>query len=250
VRANDLQKTYELYSQQDYAGALKRYRQMVDFQGRLGEGASHYRMGNYDKAAHSFINAVLIAENDTDRATALFNLGNSYFQIGDYAKASSVFGDVLRYKPGHEAGAFNQSFSRSLQIAVEQRIQRKASRSGSGPRSAEAPQGLTVGENSSLSISEEKEQEKQSLPLPNLPQEKLERLIARGLEQVQFAAGGNKKRKRFERQERELALVDARLRMNDQQDNQDALWKRLFEMEEGFPAPLEQPKPIPGVKPW
>jgi len=28
------------------------------------------------------------------------------------------------------------------------------------------------------------------------------------------------------------------------------LWKRLFEIEEGFPGRLKTPKTIPGVRPW
>jgi hypothetical protein len=28
------------------------------------------------------------------------------------------------------------------------------------------------------------------------------------------------------------------------------LWKRIFEIEEGYPAPLDEPVPVKGVKPW
>ena len=42
----------------------------------------------------------------------------------------------------------------------------------------------------------------------------------------------------------------ARIRMRELEDRQVLLWKRLFEMEEGFPAPLEEAKILKGVAPW
>ena len=42
----------------------------------------------------------------------------------------------------------------------------------------------------------------------------------------------------------------ARLRMRELEDRQALLWKRLFEMEEDFPAPLEEAKTLPGIPPW
>ncbi len=45
-------------------------------------------------------------------------------------------------------------------------------------------------------------------------------------------------------------IASARLRMRELEDRQALLWKRLFEMEEGFPAPLEEAEIVPGILPW
>jgi len=38
--------------------------------------------------------------------------------------------------------------------------------------------------------------------------------------------------------------------MSLEEKTSNALWKRLFEIEEGFPGKLKQPKEIPGVPAW
>ncbi|OQX04296.1 MAG: hypothetical protein BWK73_36620, partial [Thiothrix lacustris] len=69
----------------------------------LTTGITAYRAEHYDTATQHFTAAVFAASNDTERARALHNLGNSYFQQGDYAAAAQVFRDALTYRPEHPA---------------------------------------------------------------------------------------------------------------------------------------------------
>lgn len=245
------EQAYQRYQQQDYAGALERYRRIDGFQGRLGEGAAHYRLGDYDQAVGRFIAAVLAAQSDHDRATALFNLGNSYFRRGDYANAATAFNDALLYRPDSDASRFNLQFSQALQQAVlQQREQRaaRAARAGRGPSSATPAEGTVIGDDSSLSLSDS--DSSSLLPLPDLPADPINQLLQRGLDHIQLADRSAERQAKRAAQRREIALADARLRMALLQDNQPALWIRLFEMEEGFPAPLSEPQPVPGVPAW
>jgi len=252
AEAGDLSRqAYERYRQQDYAAAAAIYRQVPGYGGRLGEGVAYYRLGDYGKAVGRFIAAVLAADGDQERATALFNLGNSYFQRGDYANAATSFGDALIYRPDHEASRFNLGFSRSLQAAVEEAGQRQGGRPGSGPRSGRVAAGTVVGPDASLSLDDDEPSDESALALPGIPAEHRAILLERGLARVHLAdarvdAGLPTK----QRQARELALTDARLRMELLQDDQAMLWIRLFEREEGFPAPLQGPRSVPGVLPW
>ena len=51
-------------------------------------------------------------------------------------------------------------------------------------------------------------------------------------------------------QRRQQNLIKARLFMLQLQDQPATLWQRLFELEEGFAAPQNEPHEIPGVPPW
>ena len=251
AEAGDRQRqAYERYQQQDYAAAGELYRQLPGYRGRLGEGVAFYRRGAYGKAVGRFIAAVLAADGDQERTTALFNLGNSYFQRGDYANAATSFGDALIYRPDHEPSRFNLGFSRSLQAAVEAAAQHPGGRPGSGPRSGQVAAGTVVGPDASLSMDDGDPSAEQAPPLPELPAERLAILLERGLAQVRLADGRADRLPTAQRQARELALADARLQMELLQDDQARLWIRLFEREEGFPAPLQEPRPVPGVAPW
>ena len=45
-------------------------------------------------------------------------------------------------------------------------------------------------------------------------------------------------------------IEQARISLLRDQDDSLQMWKRLFEIEEGFPAKLKEPKTVPGQQPW
>ncbi|MGM0593362.1 MAG: VWA domain-containing protein, partial [Pseudomonadota bacterium] len=82
------------YRSGEFAVAAEQFAQVPGYPGHMGAGASYYRLEAYPSAVAQFTQAVLLAEGDGARADALFNLGNSLFQEGDYAAAAQVFADV------------------------------------------------------------------------------------------------------------------------------------------------------------
>lgn len=230
----------------DFAEALSYYAVIPGYIGGMGAGASHYRAEDFAGAALQFSRAVLAAANDSERADALYNLGNSLFRQGDYAGAVQVFGDVLLYRKDDEQARHNLALSAALQQAVQARLDEDgtAGRAGRGPRSARAAEGLDVGASSSLSLDDREEQPE--IPLPPLPED-AEAMIARGLEHITLASGASDQVATVTWQQ---DLAQARLHMQGLQEAPEIVWKRLFEIEEGFPAPLEQPRNRPGVRPW
>ena len=230
----------------DYAAAAAHYAGIPGYIGRMGEGASHYRAEDYASAAAQFTRAVLTAEGENERADALYNLGNSLFRAGDYAAAVQVFGDVLLYRKDDAQARHNRALSIALQEAVQARIAEEgtAGRAGRGPRSARAAEGLDVGASSSLSLDDSQETEETALPpLPD----NAEALIARGLEHIKLVSDSSVAASSIAWQQ---DLAQARLRMQGLQEVPESVWKRLFEIEEGFPASQEQPRNLPEVKPW
>lgn len=252
ARADDSeQQAYEHYAQGNYPAALASYQNLAGFSARLGEGVSRYQLKDYAGAVRQFQQAVLAADTDADRGTALFNLGNGYFQLGDYAAAVAVYRDALLYRPTHAPSQHNLSFSQALQQAVEERLQGSgaASRAGSGPQRALPTESINVSDSASLAL-EDSETAPKTAPLPELPatNDGLEALIARGLAHVRLAAETAQQDNVAGRRPADVAR--AQQQMEALQDTQALLWKRLFEMEEGFAAPLDTPRDMPGVAPW
>ena len=234
------------YQEADYASAAAYFSGLPGYLGRMGAGASYYRQDDYPAAASQFTQAVLLAEADRQRADALFNLGNSLFQLGDYAAAAEVFADVLRYQPEDPAAPQNQALSEALYHTVLARSDEGelASRAGRGPRSGRAAEGMQFGEASTLSLDDSTRTEEAAIPA--LP-EHAEALIARGIAHLARGEAHSSDQNSILWQQ---DLAQARLRMQGLREDPAQIWKSLFEREEGFAAPQETPRELPGVRPW
>ncbi len=250
-------KAYQAYLDGNYPRASSLYEQIDAYVGRFGEAASQYRMGNYRRAVQHFSVAVMMAETDQQRAAALYNLGNSQFKLGDYAGAIRIYKDVLIYRPGHKGTLTNLRFSQALlkEIAIRQSYSGKTTRMGAGPHSALADGAVDVNDGGSVSIddSEDKGSDDDTpieATLADLNEQQLAALIQQGLDHIRLAAGNQPDIRRDKGRQRQLSLPAAKRLMAQMSDDQPRLWKRLFELEEGYPAPLSRPETIPGVIPW
>ncbi|MEA1888575.1 MAG: VWA domain-containing protein [Pseudomonadota bacterium] len=244
---------YQSYDAEQFNQAADLYRQISGFHGRLGEGNSYYRLADYPQAITQFNRAVMLANNDLQRGSAIYNLANATFMTGDYALAAVLYRDSLLYRPSHEASMANLNISLSLQQLIEDQIQQGlAGRMGTGPRTARAEQGLDINNQGAMAFDNEEERKNAELLLPDIPPQELSKLLARGLAHVRLAQDGSSPSgltaDRQSQWHQEIAA--ARLRMRELEDLQALLWKRLFEMEEGFPAPLEEAEIVPGILPW
>lgn len=243
-------RAYSAYQQEAYDHAGQLYSTVPGYSGRLGEGATYYRLGDYPAAVRRFSDAVLQADNDQQRANALFNLGNSYFQQGDYQTAARTFADVLRYQQNHTAARHNLAVSQTLHQQVTQELieQDNATMAGRGPRNARPTREINLSDEASLAIDESEEDQPTIIPqLPESNQEQWEELIRKGLEYVQVAASGGSSEGSLQRRQ---ALAKARLFMLQIEEQPATLWQRMFAQEEGFIAPQQEPNEIPGVPPW
>ncbi len=246
---------WQAFQAQDYRRAQELYETLPGYPGRFGEGASRYRQGDFAGAVRQFGQAALLARNAHQRGQALYNLGNSYVQLGNFRLASEVYEDALRYIPGHPASRKNLATSLALQARVEERLKNdlrsgRVRRAGKGPRRARAETEIQLDESSTVSLAEQQEGKATTGALPALPEpgdRQLAALIDRGVEHARLAAQGSSTGRSASQTQ---ALIEARIQMEQLYENRAGLWKRLFEMEEGFPAPLQTPRQVPGVKPW
>ena len=256
------QAAYRAYFKGDYAKAEKLYKNIVGnraYYGYLGQADSLYKMGHYQKAIRQYTVAILNAQDDRQRAKALYNLANSYFRTGSFSSAINSYQDVLRYQPGNKACLYNINISQAIKKNIERRLKEKEkiialSRQGRGPRSASIADGTEVNENTAISIGGNDNILKEEIPLPKLPDisdDIVKKLILSGLKNIEFAKQGSVSLQQLKYENsKTYDLIKAQQQLNAISSSQHLLWKRLFEMEEGFPAPVATPRILPGVEPW
>ena len=258
LTTNSQKKAYNAYKNGNFKEAEKLYKSFTGYKSYFGQGNSLYKMGHYQKARSQFTQAVLTAESDTQRANALYNLANSYFRTGDFSSAISSYEDVLRYQANHAASLYNINVSQILKKNIERRIKEReetftSARTGRGPRTAGVAEGTEISDNTSVSTGDSSNQLNNKIPLPDLPnlsEDTIKKLLLSGLDNIKLAENNQQLFEQDQSYYKNIDIITAKQQLEVLTDTQHLLWKRLFEMEEGFPAPVETPHTLPDVKPW
>ena len=254
------QAAYRAYTNKEYLKADQYYENIeikLIFRRYFGQGSSLYKLGHYKKAIQQFTFAFLNAKDDRQRAKSLYNLANSYFRTGNFLSAINTYKDVLHYQPNNKASLYNINISQILKNNLEQRLKEEQriialSRQSNGPRSTAVNDNVELNENTSVSIGESNMGLNKDIPLPELPninEDTIKKLLISGLKNIKLANNNNEKKSILEKKS-EIKVVRTQQKLNNITDTQYILWKRLFEIEEGFPAPVEEPRVVPGLKPW
>lgn len=243
---NNVRQAHTSFNEQRFSESLQAYETVVGYHGRFGQGASAYRLGDYAQAINQFTQAVLQASDEQQRASALYNLANAYFKIGNYPAAIQVYGDVLHYATDMKMAKSNRALSIELQEAVELRLQQrqeKASRMGRGQRSQTASENIEITDFGVVSLDDSENQQYGENTIDSL----YETLLEKGVEYADLAATDAATNDNYSR---EQSFSDAQLGMQTLNNQQEYLWKRLFEIDTGFAAPQDKPSSVSGVKPW
>jgi Ca-activated chloride channel family protein len=245
------QDAFQAYGSESYQEARQAYAGIPGYAGRMGEGSSAYRQGDYRAAVQLFTQAVLDADSDARRADAVFNLANSHYKLEDHDTAVALYQEVLRYDAGRQAARLN------LALAVAMRDRRQdgdvpaaSARQGRGPRSARLADGTGI-TRGGLILDEQ--EAGRPVFVPDLPE-------GRPLSESELIELGIHHSRSVVQQEDEFkdpgwdyAVTTTErilLQANALKVDEAILWKRIFETEEGFPAPVETPYVLPDVPPW
>ncbi len=208
----------------------------------LQESIKNYNKQEYALATSGFMATILQAKTDSDRGKAMHNLGNNYFQQGDYENAAQLYEDALRYAPNQTQSQHNLLLTSELNDLLQRRRSR-----GVGLRSNQASgRGFLGSQNQTASNAESRMAKPKNLKLPEIPQEHLNDLLSKGLAHLQMLDSEKTKQER----QKQRKIKQARISLLRDQDSSLDMWKRLFEIEEGFPAKLDSPKAVPGQQPW
>ncbi|MCF6189269.1 MAG: VWA domain-containing protein [Cocleimonas sp.] len=212
------------------------------FSASLQSSIEDYKNQEYALATSGFISAILQANTRSERAMAMHNLGNNYFQQGDYQNAAQLFEDALRYAPKQTQSQHNLTLTKELNALLEKRRRRGIAgraNQGLGQREQNNPNQLVTSlDNITPELVES--------VLPELPKEKLDSLLSKGLAHLKMMDGPNAEKHRVQQRN----VEQARISLLRDQDDSLQMWKRLFEIEEGFPAKLKEPQIVPGQQPW
>ena len=237
---------YQALTSKQYQKAIDIYQSIGGFNGHIGSGVAYYLSNNMYAAEKEFQQAVLSAGNDDLRAKAIFNLANTHFRLGDYEMAMQLYQNSLLYKPDFPAAKNNLKLSQTIWDLILKNLEQidlnADVTAGSGPRERVSNDENIQNFNASLSIAKE---DKTKFSLPSLPDVK--KLIQQGIDKFRIAAQGINDSDEIHRQHKVNA---AKLAIKRLQNKDPFLWKSLFEIEEGFPAPQEKPVVIPGISPW
>jgi hypothetical protein len=152
---------------------------------------------------------------------------------------------VLRYVPDHARARNNLDIAGSLKEAVARRLseEEKAARAGRGPRAAEARG------DSGRRLSDESEEKTEPYAIQGDGPDR-EALIERGIRYSTVASSSVEHREDEEWRYQVGALQDLAGLHTRVGGAPAELWRRLFEAEEDYPAPVSEAHELPGRSSW
>ena len=87
------------------------------------------------------------------------------------------------------------------------------------------------------------------IELPKLSKDVLKTLSPSDIQQLELLQSESQESLKKEQDNAEIAQAKIHF-MGLQEKKSVSLWKRLFEIEEGFPGEVTKPEKVPGLRPW
>lgn len=225
----------------DFTSAREAAETETGYRARFIEGTACYRLKDYPCAAEAFARAAWQSNDRTQRGAAVFNLGNAYFRLGDYAQAEVLFRDAGLLGVAPDRVSLNLAYAHDLKLAMRQRMADIAESERRALWRANAlipPDGfderLAEGENLVRELSGQS-------PLRRIAPEQLQALLNKGLERLQQSAGN-----RAENLGRSWVRSPQAL----SPQNTAQLFNRVMAIESGLGAQPDKPKLPEGQRAW
>ena len=239
------EQAFRAYANGAYQQARQAYARVAGFGGRMGEGSSAYRLGEYEQAAQLFTQAVLDADSDTQRARAIFNLANSRYRLEEFEAAAALYEEALRYDPADKAARVNLRLATASIKQVAGDDSGTAARPGRGPRSASLQNPADVG-SAGVSLGEDGESESFAGSMAERQQSSGSVLLQQSRPVVERMTPVADPSWQYD-----ITSPDRIVRQAQSLKSDNALlWKRIFEAQEDFPAPVASPRELPDTPPW
>lgn len=241
----DAGQAWQQYRAGHYAQAAREFARLPGYVARMAEAASWYQTKQYPRAATAYIRAVLDADTDRQRARALFNLGNCYYRQAHYSRAARTYRDALRYRPDFPAAKTNLAYAQAM-VEKARAVPPVGGRAGTGYHTAPAQPNTDVGKGR-VSLDESDKSGRLTLPpVDNSNEASATHLLQQAKPATNKVQLDKDKQWTYDiTRARDITPQDTRFPVD-----LSVFWQRLYEAEEGFPAPLARPKVLPGVPPW
>lgn len=246
------------YKAGQYTDSESKFSESTGYRARLGQAISAFHLKKVKKSLSLFKQSVLLAGNDNDRYTSLYNAATCSFLMADYFSASQLFSDAQKYKLNDKNSIQFAKLSAYLSKLVLAQIARdnapsKKKKSSEGKKTISSVD-FVFDDDINLRIedgdsSESTVDNQQKVLLAD--KAFLESLIAAGVESIKIKDNGDNQQLPsvvdldiiYEFSSLESASYTPPASIPD-------LWKRIFELEKGYPASLEKAETVPGVRPW
>lgn len=242
TRAADIDAALVALNAGRYQQARNLYGQAADYAGRFGEGIACFRLEDWPCAAAAFAAAAWLAGDDQDRARAAYNLAVTVYRQGNYAAAAVLYHDARAHGLALPQLGEMIEFTEHLAAQVEQR--RRAQ--DAGIRRAGRASGAVDGElRDQVAVDRGLATHPPApVPLPRgLDRAQFDALIERGLDRARLAESGGGS-----------PGTPGSVWFGGQdvagERSGTQLWQRLFEIDEGFPAPVTQRRPRAQERAW
>lgn len=263
---SSLEQAYQAFTSESYELAQSLYDASPSFEGWFGAGAAAYKQDDIESAVLYFRQAAWQAPSELQRAQALYNLGNSYYQANLLPQAIESFQQALKYQSHYDKAERNLALAEERHKLELQGKLKKQKQEGKGEdegsQGSDSSGAFYGGQKSADSDSKEQgfgsdgdssggNRHGNQVNLPDsdeLTDYRLNPSIAKlrlnSLEQdssVNKVIRAQQNQQRAEKFEHELQQL---------KDDQKMLLKRIFEREAGFQAKQEKAHAIPGIQPW
>ncbi len=130
-------------------------------------GNSFYRMGDFEKAQESYQKATGAFDSKL-KEQAFYNLGNSQYRLGQLEDAIQSYGTALNLNPDNAQAKLNLEFvKRKLQEKQQKEKSRSSTESSSSSESSNSSSGSSESENSTESSPSNTENNATSSPKPS-----------------------------------------------------------------------------------
>jgi len=223
------------------AGCNLVFEREEDYREYFAEGVACYRQSDYTCAAQAFSRAAWSTTDEALRGRAVFNLGNSYFRLGDYEQASVLFSDAELLGVDSIKTQLNREFADSLAAAVQQRlldIAKTKQRAQWRAAAHKLPEDLEdrIAEGVNLS-----QPEKKKIVFADLSASEQNALVLHGIKRIQTT---RKAKKSSGRNFWVLSTQD------DLPQQTAGLFNSLMAFESGLHYVPDEPVQIKGQRPW
>ncbi|HED40457.1 MAG TPA: VWA domain-containing protein [Chromatiales bacterium] len=152
-------QAYRALNEGRYAEAAYLYSEIESYRAQLGYGTAAYRQQEWQVAADAFARAQQLANNDEQRAQALYNRGNALTQLRELDAAAESFEEALRLQRHFSRAA------RNLNLINKARVQQ-----GGEQKKAQQKPPLAI-----LQATHDNRAEAQSAQLPSTAQQSSQR---------------------------------------------------------------------------
>lgn len=262
--AENLKLAHKAFKEKNFSRSEALYDGSSTYAGFFGAGASAYRLGEMDSAVLYFREAAWQAGTDELRAEALYNLGNSFFQSNLLPQAIESYKQALKYQSPYPDAEHNLALAESMQQQEMQGKMQNPEEQGEGEGQGsqgrdnegafyggqkpnpESPETGTGADGDA----DEGDRHGEQVNLPDVdkltdyrltPSVAKLRLNSEKDDSENRVLKAQRQRQRAEKFEHQLQQLD---------EDQSELLRRMFEREAGFEAVQQRAHPIPGVQPW